>query len=167
MATLIPQGPAFAETAPVRAEGAAVVAATPAEVWAVLLDYPAWPRWFRGVRSCRPTSDPATGVGSTREVVLVGGTRFQERFILWEEAAVWAFTATEMKPGGFRSLVERVTIEARGPSWTQVTYRMALDPSTLLRPVAPLLARAIGRNLTKAMEALGREAQDRRSQAPT
>lgn len=162
MSGLTPRDLSFADTAPARAEGAAVVAVTPAEVWAVLVDHAGWPRWFSGVKACRSTSEPATGIGSTREVVLSGGARFQERFIAWEEGALWAFTATEMTPGGFRSLVERVTIEAIDAGRTRVTYRMAFDPSLLLKPLAPLLTRAVGRNLDKAMEALGREAISRR-----
>lgn len=162
MSELTPRDLAFADTAPARAEGSAIVDATPAEIWAVLVDHGSWPRWFTGVKACRPTSEPATGIGSTREVVLSGGARFQERFIAWDEDARWAFTATAMTPGGFRSLVERVTIEAVDDHRTRVTYRMAFDPALLLKPLAPLLTRAVSRNLDTAMEALGREAVSRR-----
>lgn len=163
MAELVAQDVDFAETAPVRAEGRAVVSGTPAEVWAVLLDYPGWSSWFGGVNHARATSDPATGVGSTREVVLPGGVTFQERFIAWEEEALWSFTATAMTPvAAFRSLVERVTIVELEPGRTRVTYRMAFDPKPLLAPVAPLLAKAISGNLTKAMRALDRRVQESR-----
>lgn len=162
MAKLVPQKIEFADTAPVRAEGTALVDGAPAEVWAVLLDYESWPTWFAGVKRCRATSDPVTGVGSTREVVLVGGSRIQERFVAWEEDVLWSFTATEMTPAPFRSLVERVTIAGAGPGRTRVTYRMAFEPKAALRPVAPLLAKAQGRNLTKAMERLAAEVVERR-----
>lgn len=157
MAKLTPQQIEFAETAPFRAEGTALVMGSPTEVWAVLADNGSWPSWFAGVKSCRATSDPGTGVGSTREVVLAGGSRFQERFIAWEEDALWSFTATDMKPAAFRSLVERVTIVESGPGRTRITYRMAFEPKPALRPLAPLLAKVLSRNLTKAMERLGRE----------
>lgn len=162
MATLVPRAIDYAETAPVRIEGSATLDATPAEIWAVLLDYETWPRWFRGVRSCRSTSDPATGVGSTRTVGLGGGSTVDEEFIAWEDERLWAFTAVAMTPNLFRSLVERCTLEPLDEARTTVTYRMALDPKPILRPAVPLLRAGIGRNLTAAMEELGREVQRRR-----
>lgn len=152
----------FADTAPVVAEGAAVVVGTPAEVWAVLVDHERWPAWFAGVKACRTTSEPATGIGSTRQVVLEGGARFEERFIAWDEGERWAFTATEMRPAAFRSLVERVTIAELAPRRTRVTYRMAFDPKPWLKPAAPVLAKAISANLAKAMRSLSGEVVKRR-----
>ncbi|CAN5494512.1 SRPBCC family protein [soil metagenome] len=152
----------FADTAPLRAEGSAMIAASPAEIWAVLLDYEAWPTWFAGVRSCRATSDPATGVGSTRTVSIGGGSTFDERFIAWDEGRLWAFTGIEMKPLAIRSLVERVTIEDLGPNRTRVTYRMAFDPKPAVKPMALLARPLISRNLAKAMRALAREVVSRR-----
>lgn len=152
----------FAETAPVQAEGSAMLAASPAEVWAVLLDYEAWPTWFSGVRSCRATSEPATGVGSTRVVSLGGGATVEERFIAWDEGERWAFTGIEMKPRALRSLVERVTIEDLGPNRTRVTYRMAFDPAPAIKPLALLARPLISRTLAKAMRALAREVAARR-----
>jgi len=162
MAVLAPQPIEFADTAPVRAEGTAVLDATPAEVWAVLLDYERWPDWFFGLASCAATSDPATGVGSTRQVVLTGGSTFQERFIAWDDERLWAFTATEMKPPGFRSLVERVVIEEVSPGRTRVTYRMAFDLKPALKPLGALLPKVLGRVLTKAMGSLGDQVAQRR-----
>lgn len=162
MATLVTQDIHFAETALVRAEGTATVAATPAEIWAVLVDCERWPRWFFGVRSCEATSDPAGGVGSTRRVQLTGGARFEERFIAWEPGALWAFTAESMAPPVFRSLVERVTITEVAPGRTSVTYRVAFDPVGWLRPTAPILRAGLRRTLTRAMGRLGDEAVDRR-----
>lgn len=164
MATYAPQDLAFADTAPVQVEGTAVVDGTPAEAWAVLLDYPSWPRWFGGgVTTCESTSDPATGVGSTRVVGLGPGgrLRFVERFIAWDEEAVWAFTAVE-GPGVFRSLVERCTLEELGAGRTRATYRMAFDPKPGLKPLVPGLRRGIGRALTKGMEGLATEVRARR-----
>ncbi|MEZ5177187.1 MAG: SRPBCC family protein [Acidimicrobiales bacterium] len=163
MANLLPREVDFAETAPVRIEGSATLAATPAEVWAVLLDYDAWPRWFRGVHSCHATSDPPTGVGSTRRVGLAKGrSTVDERFVAWEDERLWAFTATAMSPALFRSLVERATIEPGADGRTTVTYRMAFDPKPALRPALPLLRSGVRRNLEAAMVELGREVQRRR-----
>lgn len=162
MGQLIPQELDFADTAPLRAEGRTLVEGTPAEVWAVLLEYEAWPEWFAGIKTCRSTSDPSTGVGSTREVLLTGGASVQERFIGWEEGKLWSFTATDMKPALFRSLVERVTIEDLGPRRTQVTYRMAIDPSPALKLLAPALKPLLNRSLAKAMSSLAHQVAARR-----
>lgn len=162
MAALTPREIDFAETAPVIAEGMGVVDGTPEEVWAVILDYPTWPRWFGGVSGCRPTSEPATGVGSTREVTLPGGLRFQERFIAWEEPRLWAFTGIE-GPGVLRSLVERVVITQLGPRLTEVRYRMAFEPKG---PAAlgRLLVPGISKRLRVAMRNLNGEVVDRRDE---
>ena len=164
MATLTPQTIEFADTAPAQAEGSAVVVGTPAEVWAVLVDYPRWTEWFGGpVSKVRSTSDPVTGVGSTREVTLGRGKglRFAERFIAWEPDALWAFTAYEA-PGGLEGLVERCTIEPISDTRTRVTYRMAFAPKPVVKPLVPLLRSRISKALTKGMEGLAREVVARR-----
>jgi uncharacterized protein YndB with AHSA1/START domain len=166
MASLQPREIEYAESAPVRIEGSATLDATPAEVWEVLLDYEAWPRWFRGLHTCRATSVPATGVGSTRTVTLAKGRAVvEERFIAWEDERLWAFTATAMTPAPFRSLVERVTLDGGDAGRTTVVYRMALAPKPVLRPVVPLLRAGVGRSLSAALVELGREVTRRRSTA--
>ena len=136
---------------------------SPAEVWAVLVDHERWPRWFKGVKSCRADSDPAVGVGATRIVTLQGGTRFNERFIAWEEGSLWAFTATAIRPGLMNGLVERCTIAEVGNGRTRVTYRMAFEPATALRPLVPVLRRVLPGRLEAGMKGLAREVQTRRS----
>ncbi len=149
----------FIETAPVRIEVGSTVQATPAQVWQVLADHRGWTRWFGpSLASCEPTSEPPEGVGSTRTVTLRGGARVDERFIVWDEPELWAFTGTAMKPGAFRELVERVTLAPIGDDRTRVTYTMALTPAGWLRPMVPLLRAGVSRSLRDALEALGREA---------
>ncbi len=166
MADLIPQDLAFADTAPVQMEGTAVVDGTPDEVWAVLVDHRSWPRWFgNGVTGCEPTSQPESGVGSTRSVALGRSARFDERFIAWDEPRLWAFTGTTMTPAAFTSLVERCTIEPLADGQTRVTYRMAIAPKGWLKPVVPLLRRKVTGALAGGMAALGREVVARRAAA--
>lgn len=162
MATLAPQDIDFTTRAPLRAEGTAVVDGTPAEVWAVLTDDESWPRWFDGVRSCRPTSEPAGGVGATRQVVIRGGTRFDERFIAWDEGRLWAFTGVAVRPGLFRALVESCTIEPLDEGRTRVTYRMGAEPAPWARPLVPALRRGFTRGLAGGMQGLAREVAARR-----
>lgn len=165
MAVLEPRTLDFADTAPVRIEGTVVADGTPAEVWAVLTNTERWPEWFGGgVTSARPTSEPATGVGASREVVLGPGKglRFDERFIAWSPGRLWAFTAVRA-PGVITGLVERCTVTAEGLGRTRVTYRMAFEPKAGLRPLVPVLKVGVGRALTKAMAGLAREVVARRA----
>lgn len=151
MATLVPQPIEFADTAPITIERAAEVAGSRAEVWTVLCDHERWPEWFGpSLSSVRSTSDPASGVGSTREVRLRGGLTFQERFIAWDEPERWAFTGTE-GPLPFRSLVERITLVELDPLCTQVTYRMAIDPRPGFGALLKLAQGGIGKNLAEAL----------------
>ncbi len=155
MGTLAPQDLAFAETAPVIAERTAVLGAGAPQVWAAILDYPSWAHWFPGVKACRSTSDPATGVGSTRSVTLGANVVVDERFIGWEEPRLWAFTALTGPPG-FASLVERVTLEELAADRTEVTYRMAIGPKPVLVPLFRVLRPVIEKNLATALSNLDR-----------
>ena len=166
MATYQPEDITFADRAPITAEGVGIVAGTPAEVWAALVDYPAWPTWFGNLKSCEPTSTPATGIGSTRRVVLTGGIAFDERFIAWDEGELWSFTVISGPPV-FNRLVERVTITPLDERRTEVRYRMAIEPRTGFGPLIKLIRGGIEKNLTKAMRNLNGEVASRRSAPAT
>lgn len=155
MGTLIPEDLSFADSAPVVAEHTATIDGTPEEVWAAVLDYERWPTWFPGVKSCRATSDPATGVGSTRRVAIPGST-VDERFIAWEDERLWAFTALNGPPG-FERLVERITLEQLGPRLTQITYRMAIGPRRGYSTVLKLARGRLEKNLQVALRNLNAE----------
>ena len=154
MATYVPRELDFADAAPVRIDGEAVADVDPAAVWAKLVDHRGWPEWWGSpLVRCEPTSDPASGVGSTRTVVLKPNIRFEERFIAWEPESLWAFTV-ETGPPGIRSIVERCRIHVEGPGRTRVSYRMAIDPKAGLKPLLPLLRKQVAASLQAAMERL-------------
>lgn len=56
-----------------------------------------------------------------------------------------------MSPTLFRSLVERVTLNEPTPGRTSVTYRMAFEPTTAARLMAPIVRIGLERNLGKAL----------------
>lgn len=158
MVAYVPQDLGFADVAPVRIEGEVVADVDPAAVWAVLADHRRWVQWWGDpIVRVEPTSDPESGVGSTRLVVLKPNIGFDERFIAWEPSSLWAFTVVD-GPRGFRSVVERCTVHVEGPGRTRVTYRMALEPKRPMVPVVPLLRRALGKALQDAVGRLVEEA---------
>lgn len=153
VATYVPQNLAFAESAPVVVESSGTVAGTRSEVWAVICDHERWPEWMSALTSCRSTSTPAAGVGSTREVKLSGGFSFTEEFIAWDEPEVWAFTGITGPPA-FRSLVERITLVELAPDRTEITYRMAIEPRRGFGLLVKAATRGIEKNLTQALARL-------------
>ena len=161
MASLEPQELGFAETAPVIAEAVGVIDGTREEVWAVIADHRSWPRWFGGVKTCEPTSDPDHGVGSTRRVTLDGGLAVDERFIAWDEPELWAFTGVEAPPV-FSALVERVTLKELGPRLTEVTYRMAIRPGRGMGIPVKLARGTIQKRIHAALRNLNGEVVSRR-----
>ena len=162
MAAYVPQGLAFADDAPLRFEASHVVAATPAEIWPVLCDHERWPEWWSSLTKVTSTSTPASGVGSTREVVLKGGLTFQEEFIAWDEGECWAFTGIEGPPVA-RSLVERVTLAPVDDQRTEVTYRMAVAPRPGCGFLVKAARRSVERNLREALANLDAQTAARRT----
>jgi uncharacterized protein YndB with AHSA1/START domain len=158
----VPQGIEFADTAPIIIESTEQVAATRAEVWAVICDHERWPEWFGSLSAVRSTSTPSTGVGSTREVKLNGGLTFQEEFIAWDEPERWAFTGIE-GPAPFKSLVERITLTEIDPQCTEVTYRMAIEPRRGFGLLVKAARGGVARNLKQALGHLGGAVAVRRS----
>ncbi len=163
MATYVEQDLAWADRAPLVVESTATVAGSPQEVWDAILDYPRWAEWFPRIARCRSTSEPAYGVGSTRDVTLSGGGgTVSERFIAWDEPEVWAFTATAGPPV-FTSIVERITIQPLDDGRSTVTYRMALAPRSLLLPVLKLARGQLAKVLATALGNLDGEVARRRA----
>ncbi len=168
MATYVTQDLAWADRAPLVVESTATLGGTAQEVWDAILDYPRWTAWFPQITACQATSDPPTGVGSTRDVTLKGGGgTVSERFIAWDEPSadapgVWAFTATSGAPV-FTSIVERVTIEPLADGRAQVTYRMALAPRSVLLPLLKLGRGRLAGVLATALANLDVEVARRRT----
>lgn len=153
MSTYTPRELDFAETAPIIIEARGILGSRREVVWAALCDHESWPTWMTSITSCRATSTPPSGVGSTRVVTLGGGVSIDEVFIAWDEPEVWAFTAVGGPPV-FRGLVERVTLVALGADRTEVTYRMAIEPRPGLGPLLKLARGPIKKVLGQALSNL-------------
>jgi uncharacterized membrane protein len=108
------------------------------EVFAFVADFPNNPRWQRGMRSCRWTSPPPHGVGSTHEQearFLGKDVRNTFRVTAYEPPARVGFESTT---GSFPIAVIRM-VEALGPARSRFTEEVEGDAKGFYRVAEPLL----------------------------
>ena len=135
MAALEPVDESFFDTAPSRYARTFAIARPAAEVWDELTaDRPL--HWCRGL-SARWTSSRPFGVGTTREATVLGVLTVSEHFFLWEEGRRQAFQATEATLPLFARLAEDVVVEPAGDERCALTWRAAIEPSTIGKLGAP------------------------------
>lgn len=163
MAVTEPQEMAFAETAPCRIDAAHECHAPASAVFEVLKDNPAaadWMGWY--ITSVQSTSTPGHGIGSTRRVTwLYGLGQLEERFIGWEEPALWSFTTTSFRPGIFAKYVERIRIEPTDAVHCRIVYRAALEFRSWARPLQRLVLAFVNRAIGPTLERLSDQAMSR------
>lgn len=141
----------FVESAPVRLVFAREMAAPPKAVYRALAeDVPGWPEWFSAVTLARPTGD-----GSTREIRLRGGGRFEETIVAAKEPEVYAYRVDVGNTPGLRALVEEWRLTPSGTG-TRVRWTFATDGTRAYRLAAKLAAPGIGRAFRGAVGALDR-----------
>jgi len=144
----------FLGRAPVVHVAEAVIDAPRNAVFGALAEPQGWKHWFPGVRDASYTTPPPHGVGTIREAN-VGGTRWVEEMIAWEDPTRWAWTVLRSSVPFAQAQVESFEfMEAAGQ--TRVRWTLALEPRLLTRLGAPLAGRMISRLLRHAMENLAR-----------
>ncbi len=150
MGALEPQDMSYFDAAPVRSTASTECSAPAEVVFGVLADHRRWPDWIgMGVRAIEPTSQPESGIGSTRTLTIGrGALQVQEKFIAWEEPSIWAFTAVGCRPRVFRKLVEGFWLEPLGDDRSFITYRMGCELTPLLKPTS----RLFGSTWTRAIK---------------
>ena len=116
------------------------VAATTAQVFAVLADIGNWNAWCTGVSETVVVGPLNRGVGARRKVK-AGGVRFEERFVTWEDGVRVTFSGLTTSAPGFRSLVEdwSVAPDLADPSKSVLIQTMGVALSGILRPLAGVL----------------------------
>jgi hypothetical protein len=127
----------FLTSAPSRYSETFAIARPATEVWRQLVsDKPLG--WCR-ILSVDWTSERPYGVGTTRQVKVLGGAmKLQEYFFIWEEGRRYAFYATEANLPVFRRLAEDYVVEPDGPDRCRFTWTAALEPTLLGRPGGPM-----------------------------
>jgi hypothetical protein len=135
MPTLAPADESFLSSAPTRYSETFAIARPAEEVWRDLTaDKPLdWCRELSG----RWTSERPFGVGTTREMKVLGAMKVQEHFFIWEEGRRYAFHGTEANLPVFKRLAEDYVIEPDGPDRCRLIWTVALEPSTLGKAGGP------------------------------
>ncbi|KKD08123.1 SRPBCC family protein [Streptomyces sp. WM6386] len=141
----------FIEVAPVRMVFAREMSAGPEVVYRALADdVPGWTEWFSAVTFARPTGD-----GSTREIRLRGGGRFQETIIAAKEPEVYAYRVDVANTPGIHAFAEEWRLTPSGTG-TLVRWTFALDGTAPVRLMAKLGRPGLGRAFRGAVAALDR-----------
>jgi Polyketide cyclase / dehydrase and lipid transport len=87
----------FTETAPCRFTNSVDLAVTPEQLFEVLADAEAWPRWASVITNVTWTSPEPRGVGTTRTVDMRGGIIGDEEYLVWEPFTRMAFASTNAR----------------------------------------------------------------------
>lgn len=143
----------FIETAPFRFRNSVDLAITPEQVFEVLSDADAWPRWASVITNVTWTSPEPRGVGTTRIVEMRGGLKplvGDEEYLAWEPFSHMAFRFNECSTKMVAAFAEDYRVEAI-PGGCRLTWTMAQQahgPARLaMVVVGPLLNLALRRYL--------------------
>jgi uncharacterized protein YndB with AHSA1/START domain len=132
----------FVDNAPHRFSNSVDLAITPEQLFEVLADADAWPRWAKVITRVTWTSPEPRGVGTTRTVDMLGGLVGDEEFLVWEPPTQLAFRFNQASEKTIRAFAERYDVIGT-PTGCRLTWTLALDvtgPARFtMRPGRPLL----------------------------
>ena len=119
-------GVEFVDEAPTRHLASEEIAASPDQVFAVLLDADAWTRWAWPITKVEWTSGFPIEVGSTRTVHMRGGIIGYEEFIAYEHGVRMAFRFDEASKKGIEAFAEDYRVTDLGAGRCRVDWTMAM-----------------------------------------
>lgn len=143
------EGINFLESAPVKVINVVEVPATPAAIFEVFENGPAWTEWFEGITDVEWTSPKPYGVGTTRTVSL-GAMKVSEHFFTWEQDKRFSFYFTETNLPFVKALVEDYLLEVIDENTTRFTYTVAYEPALPLKLTGSLGKAALRKNFGRA-----------------
>jgi ribosome-associated toxin RatA of RatAB toxin-antitoxin module len=124
----------------------------PDQLFEILEDAEAWPRWLTAITKVVWSSPDPKGVGTTRTVEIKGAFMADEEFIGWETNRRMAFRFARCSRRVFRAFAEdyRITPTDNGCRLTwSVLIRPRGIPERLVKLMGPLLGLSLRRNLAR------------------
>lgn len=117
----------FTETAPYRFRNSVELAITPEQLFEVLADAEAWPRWASVITNVTWTSPEPRGVGTTRTVNMRGGIVGDEEYLIWEPFSRMAFRFNKCSTRFVAGFAEDYRVETI-PGGLRLTWTLAQKP---------------------------------------
>ncbi|WP_063046235.1 SRPBCC family protein [Nocardia pseudovaccinii] len=132
----------FVEVAPHRFSNSVELNITPEQLFQVLGDAEAWPKWAKVITDVRWTSPEPRDVGTTRTVTMRAGIIGNEEFLAWEPYRHMAFRFNECSIRGIAAFAEDYGIVPT-TAGCRLTWTLAMSgdavTSASIRLAAPLM----------------------------
>ena len=141
----------FVDTAPHRYANSIDLAITPDQLFEVLGDADAWPRWAGVITKVVWTTPEPRGVGTRRTVTMRGGLVGDEEFLAWQPPAMMSFRFNEASTRTVKAFAERYDVVPT-PDGCRLTWTLALDvrgPSRWGMPLGKPVMNAVFRRFLK------------------
>jgi len=115
-----------------------IVRATPAQIFEVFEDAHAWTVWAMPIQKVEWTSPKPFGVGTTRNVHMMGDMIGYEEFVEWEHGKRMAFTFLGCSKDATEKFLEDYRVTDLGDGTCSVEWHMAMDVKGFSRHMMPL-----------------------------
>lgn len=116
------------KTAPFRFSNSVDLAITPEQLFEVLADAEAWPKWAKVITRVTWTSPPPYGVGTTRTVDMLGGLIGDEEFLAWDPNTYVSFRFNTCSNKAVAAFAEEYTV-VETPGGCRLTWTVAQSPA--------------------------------------
>ncbi|MET9731218.1 SRPBCC family protein [Streptomyces sp. NPDC006458] len=145
-------GDVFLRSAPFLYVSSVETTAPAERIWEVLTGETLvhWVGVFTGLRWLSPRP---FGVGTEREVTLLGVLTARERFFRWDEGRRYTFGAVEASLPGLRRAAEDWTVEST-PSGSRLTWTMAIEATPAVTPLLRVASPVIGLVTRRALRTI-------------
>jgi carbon monoxide dehydrogenase subunit G len=143
----------FIDNAPFVFRNSVDLAITPEQVFEVLADAEAWPRWASVITKVTWTSPEPRGVGTTRVVEMRGGLTGNEEYLAWKPFTHMAFRFNECSTPSVAAFAEDYRVEVI-PGGCRLTWTMAQKPAGPARLVMPLVGPLLNLGLRRFLRNL-------------